>query len=114
MKEERNITLTLEKAKEWYKKGGELREIALQAYSKEELDSLPKSWEEFCKQSNPIASWRYTIPTKYETLFKLEQLRDYWRQGNVPQEVIYKIRKGRLLVCKLVMKNFGNLFKKTK
>ena len=29
MKEERNITLTLDKAKEWYKKGGELKEIAL-------------------------------------------------------------------------------------
>ena len=50
MKEERNITLTLDKAKEWYKKGGELREIALQAYSEEELTKvkLPKTWEEFC------------------------------------------------------------------
>lgn len=49
MKEERNITLTLDKAKEWYKKGGELKEIALQAYSEEELNLRPKSWEEFCK-----------------------------------------------------------------
>ena len=48
MKEERNITLTLDKAKEWYKKGGELKEVALQAYSEEELKSLPRSWEEFC------------------------------------------------------------------
>lgn len=50
MKEERNITLTLEKAKEWYKKGGELKEVALQAYSEEELTKveLPKTWEEFC------------------------------------------------------------------
>ena len=50
MKEERNITLTLDKAKEWYKKGGELKEVALQAYSEEELTKieLPKSWEEFC------------------------------------------------------------------
>lgn len=51
MKEERNVTLTLEKAKEWYKKGGELKEVALQAYSEEELTKveLPKTWEEFCK-----------------------------------------------------------------
>lgn len=51
MKEERNITLTLSKAKEWYKKGGELKEVALQAYSEEELTKidLPKSWEEFCE-----------------------------------------------------------------
>lgn len=32
MKIERNITLNLDKAKEWYKKGGELREVALQAF----------------------------------------------------------------------------------
>lgn len=50
MKKERNITLTLEKAKEWYKKGGELKEVALQAYSEKELTKveLPKSWKEFC------------------------------------------------------------------
>ena len=50
MKEERFVTLTLDKAKEWYKKGGELREVALQAYSEEELTKveLPKTWEEFC------------------------------------------------------------------
>ena len=50
MKEERNITLTLEKAKEWYKKGGELKEIALQAFTEKELTKveLPKTWEEFC------------------------------------------------------------------
>ncbi len=49
MKEERNITLTLDKAKEWYKKGGELKEIALQAFAEKELNPLPRSWEEFCE-----------------------------------------------------------------
>lgn len=49
MKEERNITLTLDKAKEWYKKGGELKEIALQAFTEKELNPLPRSWEEFCE-----------------------------------------------------------------
>ena len=49
MKEERNIKLTLDKAKEWYKKGGELKEIALQAFTENELNPLPRSWEEFCK-----------------------------------------------------------------
>lgn len=48
--QERNITLTFDKAKEWYNKGGELKEVALQAYSEEELSKaeLPKTWEEFC------------------------------------------------------------------
>ena len=84
MKEERNITLTIDKAKEWYKKGGDLKEVALQAFSEQELNPLPKSWEELCKQNNPTASWRYNIPIKYEALFKLEQLRDCWRQGWKP------------------------------
>jgi hypothetical protein len=79
MKEERNITLTLDKAQEWYKKGGELKEIALQAFTENELNpQLPRSWEEFCKQGNPVASRRYNIPIKYEALFKLEQLRNCW------------------------------------
>ena len=54
MKEERNITLTLDKAQEWYKKGGELKEIALQAFTEKELNSLPRSWEEFCTCYNTI------------------------------------------------------------
>lgn len=53
MKKERIITLTLDKAKEWYKKGGELKEIALQAFIEQELNPLPRSWEEFCR-NNPI------------------------------------------------------------
>lgn len=50
MKKERNITLTLDKAKEWYNKGGELKEIALQAFTEKELTKvdLPKTWKEFC------------------------------------------------------------------
>lgn len=84
--QERNITLTLDKAKEWYKKGGELKEVALQAYSEEELTKveLPKTWEEFCKLGNPISSWRYNVPIKYEAAYKLELLRDCWRQGWKP------------------------------
>ena len=48
--EARTITLTPEKAKEFYKKGGELRNLALSAYTEKELLGimLPKTWEEFC------------------------------------------------------------------
>ena len=81
MKEERNITLTLDKAKEWYNKGGELKEIALQAFTEKELNPLPRSWEEYCrKYEYTCLSTRYTnIPLKYDALFKLEQLRDCYR-----------------------------------
>ena len=86
IQEERNITLTLDKAREWYNKGGELKEIALQAFSEKELNSLPKSWEEYCrKYEYTCFSTRYTnIPLKYDALLKLEQLRDCWRQGWKP------------------------------
>jgi hypothetical protein len=36
----RTIAISLATAKEWYKKGGELREIALQAFSTEEITGL--------------------------------------------------------------------------
>ena len=48
--ETRSIKLTLDKAKEFYKKGGEFKDLALSAYTEEELTKaeLPKTWEEFC------------------------------------------------------------------
>lgn len=51
--ETRNVKLTLEQAKEFYKKGGDLRTIALTAYTEEELIALPRSWAEFCG-CNPL------------------------------------------------------------
>lgn len=116
MKEERNITLTLDKAKEWYKKGGELKEVALQAYTEEELIKveLPKTWEEFCKkhpkqqyetyigifstiESYGSISDRHYIQDKnicpsqksaeaHLVMIQLEQLRDCWRQGWIPSK----------------------------
>lgn len=109
----KTITLTLDKAKEWYKKGGELREVALQAYTEEELTKfeLPKTWEEFfenhstksgeCFISNtseiiPITG-HYRIPSRdknivpskeaaeaHLALMQLHQLRDCYRKDWVP------------------------------
>ena len=36
--EERNVKISLDKAREWYKKGGELKELALTVFSIKELD----------------------------------------------------------------------------
>lgn len=51
--EERNIKLSLEKAREFYSKGGEFKDLALSAFTEEEilLSKLPKTWEEFCKNN---------------------------------------------------------------
>lgn len=109
----RNVTLTLEKAKEWYKKGGKLKEIALQAFTEKELNPLPRSWEGFCEKypvketeaviccDSSIADckglgekrdseyYRDICPSKksaeaHLAMIQLEQLRDCWRQGWVP------------------------------
>lgn len=83
----RNITLTLDKAKEWYKQGGDLKEVALQAFTEQELNPLPRSWNEFCKMY-PTIQAKYVFasdcPQKYIALWKLEQLRDCYRQGWKP------------------------------
>lgn len=50
--EKRTIVLTLKKAREWYKQGAELREVALQAYCEEELKEHSfrdiKTFEDAC------------------------------------------------------------------
>lgn len=48
--EERNIKLSLEKAREFYSKGGEFKDLALSAFTEEEIlmsvPALPKTWGE--------------------------------------------------------------------
>lgn len=113
METTRTIKLTLEKAKEFYKKGGEFRDLALSAFTEEELKKveLPKTWEEFCSQfkiqygeyyiyidssikensddyRNSIFD-RNMLPSKkaaeqHLALMQLHQLRDCYRQGWEP------------------------------
>ena len=49
--EERNVKISLDKARDWYNKGGELKELALSAFTENEIttSALPNTWEEFCK-----------------------------------------------------------------
>lgn len=111
--ESRTIQLTLEKAKEFYKKGGEFRDLALSAFTEEELTKveLPKTWEEFCSKYGvqneyyidsdstikraPLNNFRLTcrdsnlLPNEqaaeaHLALIKLHQLRDCYRQGWEP------------------------------
>ena len=111
--ETRTIKLTLEKAKEFYKKGGEFRELALSAFTEEELTKveLPETWEEFCRQFTKIRGEYYIdtdsiiygdgdgyrdplydrnmLPSKkaaeqHLALMQLHQLRDCYRQGWTP------------------------------
>lgn len=112
--EERTIKLSLEKAKEFYKKGGEFKDLALSAFSEKELkEALPKTWEKFCS-THEIKIGEYYINVNSEimpinhiasrhkesdrnifcnrqaavahlALMQLHQLRDCYRQGWAPK-----------------------------
>ena len=79
--ETRNVTLTLEKAREWYWKGGELREVALQAYNEKELTWKfgAQSWYEYCMKYNINADEHASINSYQElSLLRLFRLRKDW------------------------------------
>ena len=111
--EERNVKLSLDKAREWYNKGGEFKELALSAFTEKEIKEivLPNSWEEFC-EFYPIKEKecyiavdctlseisgcqrisggdKNILPSKeaakaHLAYMMLHQLRDCYRQGWVP------------------------------
>lgn len=111
---ERTIKLTLEKAKEYYKQGGELRNLALKAFTEEELSPKPKvphTWEEYKNDFYPFENHMHYIP-KFAQGFngkdcdafiaygRLIRLRRAWlriRETNNPQRVysiIYTVTAG--------------------
>ena len=111
--DKRNIQIDLTTAKEWYKQGGDLRKIALQAFSEKELKTLPTSWKEYC-EINPyltkdkefflapdgtitniphhyyqrvdfvLAMSSKKRAEQFVILSKLLQIRDYYNQGWEP------------------------------
>ena len=91
--EERAIKLSLEKAREFYNKGGELREIALQAYRKDEIFErvMPKTWEEYLNimyiddiYKYQAAVGKFMYDNACQAYSKLRYLREYYRQGWEP------------------------------
>lgn len=122
--ETRNIKITLDTARRMYEKGGEFKEIALLAYTEDEIfcDSLPNTWERFCR-NNPKTNCEYYIggfsnicmetgrERKYDAdknclpskeaaeahlaLMQLHQLRDCYRQGWLPA---WKSREGKFCI----------------
>ena len=112
--ETRKIELALDTAKRWYAQGGELRQMALGVYKKEELvyRIIPKTWNEFCDYrrfergecyisddsrivEKVEGNYRISpsndnvLPSKeaaeqHLVLMRLHQLRDTWREGWLP------------------------------
>ena len=111
--EERSIKISLERAREWYNRGGEYKELALSAFSEEEIKAsmLPNTWEEFCEMHSVKCTEYYIdidsiitgttsnikLPNVDKNMLpsleaakahlaymQLHQLRDCYRQGWVP------------------------------
>lgn len=102
--ETRTIEIPLVTAKRWYKQGGELKEMALGAFSEKELigDGLPKTWDEYCaKHGDMGVIIKASLGTAYVALnkhvfsdykqaqahitkMKLHLLRDEYRNGWLP------------------------------
>ena len=100
----RQIELPLDTAKRWYEQGGELKEMALGAFSEQELigDRLPKTWDEYCiKHGEEGDKIKASLNTAYMTIskhvfsdykqaqthiamIKLHLLRDEYRNGWKP------------------------------
>lgn len=114
MEEKRNIEITYSQAVEMYKAGGVQKELALQAFTEDELTErpLPRSWKEFCDRYRMTPNEYYitsfstidnikaivdrdeedsrnVLPSeddakKHLALMQLHQLRDCYRGGWVP------------------------------
>ena len=113
--ETRQIELQLVTAKRWYKQGGELKEMALGAFSEKELigDGLPKTRDEYCaKHGDMGVIIKASLGTAYVALnkhifsdykqtqayiakMKLHLLRDEYRQGWKPN---YNIRQDKYTI----------------
>ena len=99
----RQIELSLDTARRWYEQGGELKDMALGVYSRQELAGgrLPKTWDEYCEQLEKNESVKvkvniqllrealrlmmdYTYADKHVAMVKLHILRDKYRGGWKP------------------------------
>lgn len=112
--EKRTVQIDINTARDWYKKGDELKKIALTVFNEDELTEFefPKTWEEYCinypnrkgncyieknsailqitqTENKSIYSDKNLLPSKeaaeaHLALMQLHQLRDCYRQGWVP------------------------------
>ena len=98
----KSIEISLDKAREWYKKGGELAEIALTAFSKKELDEnieldYDKLLEKFAKKY-PIGTvvWSNDGTDFYpHVIVSKPYLKDveYWSMYNIKKHIVFDTKR---------------------
>ena len=98
----KSIEISLDKAREWYKRGGELAEIALTAFSKKELDEniewdYNKLLAEFAKKY-PIGTIVWSNDgTDYfpNVIVSKPYLKDveYWNMYNIKKHIVFDTKR---------------------
>ena len=98
----KSIEISLDKAREWYKRGGELAEIALTAFSKKELDEniewdYNKLLAEFAKKY-PIGTIVWSNDgTDYfpNVIVSKPYLKDveYWSMYNIKKHIVFDTKR---------------------
>ena len=97
------IEISLDKAREWYKKGGELKKLALTAFSKNELDDENIEWdydellEKFAKKY-PIGTivWSNDGTDEYPNIIVAKPyLKDveYWSMYNIKKHIVFDTKR---------------------
>ena len=98
----KTIEISLDKAREWYKKGGELAEIALTAFSKKELDEniewdYDKLLAKFAKKY-PIGTVVWSndgtdyFPNVIVSKPYLKDV-DYWSMYNIKKHIVFDTKR---------------------
>ena len=97
------IEISLDKAREWYKKGGELKKLALTAFSKNELDDENIEWDydkllkKFAKKY-PIGTVVWSNDgTDYfpNVIVSKPYLKDveYWSMYNIKKHIVFDTKR---------------------
>ena len=99
----KSIEISLDKAREWYKRGGELREIALTAFSENELNEkiewdYDKLLEKFAKKY-PIGTivWSNDGTDNYPNVIVskpyLKDIKSYWSMYNIKKHIVFDTKR---------------------
>ena len=99
----KSIEISLDKAREWFKRGGELKEIALTAFSENELNEkiewdYDKLLEKFAKKY-PIGTilWSNDGTDNYPNVIVskpyLKDVESYWSMHNIKKHIVFDTKR---------------------
>ena len=99
----KTIEISLDKARDWYKKGGELKELALTVFSKNELDEIIEwDYDELLKkfaEKYPIGTvvWSNDGTDHYPNVIVskpyLKDIKSYWSMYNIKKYIVFDTKR---------------------